>query len=420
MTTQTFGQRVDERPDGMYVPIHFPEFARLDTETRDGRTILSEGFGMDDAPRTLYFQKAQAPGHEGAVAVGRIDSMTIDGDLVTATGWLVDSPDARMAAHLVKTGVLRGNSVDLSVHQRDVMIDVEWSEEDDFPSISAKFRNASVTASTLVGLPAFHTASAIIPEGWDVEGVAITASATDELVAAGNARHALEFSTTDQALLVPGTAFANPELNEPTPLYVQGDGEVYGHLAAWGTRHLDSGVVPPRSHSGYAYFATGAVHTDAGDIIATGRIVIDGNHAKQDANWRGAIDHYANTCAAWADVAIGEDQHGIWLAGKVRTGTPEHTIAAARNSAVSGDWRSIGGHMELIAALSVNAPGFPIPRPKAYAVGSMQRSLTGAGVLRPRPLGLDIDPSFKRDISYIAENLRAQRARSLAAELELS
>jgi hypothetical protein len=43
MTIQTFGERVTERPDGMYVPIEFPEFARVDTETRDGRVGVDRG-----------------------------------------------------------------------------------------------------------------------------------------------------------------------------------------------------------------------------------------------------------------------------------------------------------------------------------------------------------------------------------------
>jgi hypothetical protein len=420
MTIQTFGQRVTERPEGMYAPIEFPEFARLDTETRDGRTILSEGFGMDQAPRTLYFQQRQAPGHDGAEAIGRIDAMTIDGTNVMASGWIVDTPEGRAAAHLVKTGVLRGNSVDLAVREKDVMIDVQWGEDDDFPSITAKFRNAMVTASTLVGKPAFENAAAVIPDGWDVEPVELSDRETEQVLAAAGSRHTFEFSTGTDEIRIAARYFAAPDLDGPTSVYVDDDGSVWGHIAAWNTPHLSSGAEPPRSQSNYAYFATGAVHTDDGVMIPTGRLVMDGNHADKTLGWKAAIDHYANTTAAWADVAIGEDQHGIWIAGKVRPGTDDRTVHVARNSALSGDWRVIAGNMELIAALSVNTPGFPIPRPSAYAVGSTQRSLTSAGVLRPRPLGVDVDPQFRQDIAILAQEVRSRRAAQMRAELELS
>jgi hypothetical protein len=420
MTIQTFGERVTERPDGMYVPIEFPEFARVDTETRDGRTILSEGFGLDQAPRTLYFQKAQAPGHDGAVAVGRIDSMSVDDKIVTASGWIVDNPDGRAAAHLVKTGVLRGNSVDLAVREKDVLIDVEWSEDDDFPTITAKFRNAMVTASTLVGKPAFENAAAIIPDGWDIEPVELSDRETDKVLAAAGSRHTLEFSTGTDEVRVDGRRFQDPELDGPTPVYIEASGAVWGHIAAWGSRHLSTGVEPPHSNTNYAYFATGAVHADDGWVVPTGRLVLDGNHADKKLGWRDAVDHYANTTAAWADVAIGEDDHGIWIAGQVRPGTDDRTIHVARNSALSGDWRSVGGHMELIAALSVNTPGFPIPRPSAYAVGHTQRSLLSAGVISPSSTRQWMPPAeFLADVALLASEARGRRAATLRYELEL-
>lgn len=63
-----------------------------------------------------------------------------------------------------------------------------------------------------------------------------------------------------------------------------------------------------------------------------------------------------------ADVAIGEDEHGIWVAGAVRPGAAPEQVHALRGSPLSGDWRWIDGEYELVAALAVNTPGFPIPR----------------------------------------------------------
>ena len=72
--------------------------------------------------------------------------------------------------------------------------------------------------------------------------------------------------------------------------------------------------------------------------------------------------HYDNTGTAAADVCVGEDEHGIWLAGAVRPTATDEQIHMLRASAVSGDWRPLGRGMELVAALAVNRPGFPITK----------------------------------------------------------
>jgi hypothetical protein len=67
---------------------------------------------------------------------------------------------------------------------------------------------------------------------------------------------------------------------------------------------------------------------------------------------------YDDTDSAFADVNIGEDEHGMWIAGALRPNiTPEQTRTAMA-SGFSGDWRSIGGGHELIALSAVNTRGF--------------------------------------------------------------
>lgn len=181
---------------------------------------------------------------------------------------------------------------------------------------------------------------------------------------------------------VPVHFFENPELTGPTPLTVDGD-HVYGHLATWGTCHIGIKNVctqAPASAHDYAYFRTGSVHTDKGRV-SVGQITMDTGHADLGNNARAAASHYDNTGTAVADVAAGEDEYGIWVSGKIRdTATDEqrHALAAG---ALSGDWRAIGGNLELVAALVVNVPGFPIPRPALAASADEQRSLVAAGVV---------------------------------------
>ena len=178
--------------------------------------------------------------------------------------------------------------------------------------------------------------------------------------------------------------FDDPGLSEPTALTVTEDGRVYGHLAVWGTCHTgiaDACVTPPRSSSGYAYFRVGAVLCDDGSEVAVGRLTADTTHAGRRLSAVDTAAHYEHSGAAIADVAAGEDAHGIWVAGALRPGVSDEQVAALRASPLSGDWRSIGGSLELVAALAVNSPGFPVPR--ALVASGKTQSLQAAGVFRP-------------------------------------
>jgi hypothetical protein len=174
--------------------------------------------------------------------------------------------------------------------------------------------------------------------------------------------------------------FADPKLNRPTGLTIDEDGRVFGHIAAWGTEHLGSeGTEAPRSVSGYRYFRTGAVLTANGEQVPVGRLTVGTGHAAMDAGVTAAAEHYDNTGSAVADVSVGEDAHGIWCAGVVRPGATPEQVHALRASPLSGDWRSIDGQLELVGALAVNVPGFPVPRLVADA--GVPRALVAAGAV---------------------------------------
>ena len=67
-----------------------------------------------------------------------------------------------------------------------------------------------------------------------------------------------------------------------------------------------------------------------------------------------------------ADVAVGNDAHGIWVAGSVRPGAdPLRVYELQAAGQVSGDWRRIGGQLRLVGLLAVNVPGFPVPKMRA-------------------------------------------------------
>ena len=159
--------------------------------------------------------------------------------------------------------------------------------------------------------------------------------------------------------------FDNPNLGELSALTITDDGQVFGHIAGWGTCHIGQRgtcLTAPKSRSNYAYFRTGEIRFPDSAPIATGPITLNTGHAGMTLDARSAASHYDHTGTAVADVVAGEDAFGIWVAGAIRPGTSDDAIHTLRASAPSGDWRAIGRKLELVAVLAVNTPGFPVPR----------------------------------------------------------
>lgn len=158
--------------------------------------------------------------------------------------------------------------------------------------------------------------------------------------------------------------FRNQNLTGPTPLTVTDEGQVFGHIATWGTCHIGMQgecVQPPKSKSGYAFFQTGTMKVE-GEDVPVGQITLGTGHANLKANGIEAAAHYDNTGTAVADVVAGEDEFGPWVAGAIRKGSSLEQVHALRAAAPSGDWRTISGNFELVGVLAVNVPGFPVAR----------------------------------------------------------
>lgn len=197
--------------------------------------------------------------------------------------------------------------------------------------------------------------------------------------------------------------FERPKLSKPTALQITEDGRVFGHLAQWGVCHTGIGnscVSAPRSITNYSYFRNGEVICADGSHLSVGKISLGGGHAAPGLGYIPALTHYDSTSSCVAIVDAGEDSHGIWVAGALVPGLDEATIAAFRRSPLSGDWRRVGGNLELIAALCVNTPGYPVVRME----NDLQLSLVAAGVLNG-PVIVDFDSEARE----VAESIRKQR-----------
>lgn len=247
---------------------------------------------------------------------------------------------------------------------------------------------------------------------------------------AGEDMQASEDAVVASAIPVkpPREWFVNPNLGGPTPIAVTADGRVMGHLAAWGVCHTkwsDRCVMAPRNSSGYKYFLNGSVITADGSSVKVGKITMGTGHADTRYGWIPAADHYDNTGVPAAVVAAGEDAWGIWVAGAMTPETDERDAAQLRRSPLSGDWRRINGSMELVAALAVNTPGFPIVSMTAsgepdalIAVGVIAEDGTIVGLQdeelsEPDKKMLERLDALKRGVDAITRNRLARRYNNL-------
>lgn len=350
---------------GFYAPVHFEQLMLLDTWTPDGRRIESSGFGTRNMPRPIYLMDTQSEGgHLGSKIAGRLDSVTVDGKVVSGDGWLLDNETGRNAALYLETKCITGNSVDLADVDAEVVTYApdEGAEE----RMGVSFAKANIGATTLVGIPAFPDATADLLSGLSTAGLSHVGAfgSTTFKVASPTAP---ELHVTD----VPKEWFVGSEGRGAYPLTVEADGRVHGYLADWNHWHLSAAgrVKAPRGN-GYSYFNASTVLTPDGPV-STGPLVIGGDHADVRLGWSEAVDVYASTSFAWADVHVTDDRHGIRVNGMVRPGTPSDIVHAGRGSRLSGDWRRIKNRMELIASLSVNTPAFPVGRSFAATSGQL-------------------------------------------------
>jgi hypothetical protein len=232
------------------------------------------------------------------------------------------------------------------------------------------------------------------------------------------------FTLVEETTTLPHEWFENPDLPFPTPVTVTQEGRVFGHIALWGTCHIGYGlsvkqgddcVAPPESPSGYAYFLTGVADTDQGEVNV-GTLTMGTGHAPERLRAIPAAAHYDNTGTAIADVNVGEDEHGIWFSGAMRSGLTDEQVRAFKASSLSGDWRTIKKDYEMVAALVVNVPGFPIPRRSMGASGGRQVSLVAAGVVHRDSVTMEtfdigaIVDEVERRIERKARRQRAQAA----------
>lgn len=419
--------------------------------TADGRFIVPGSLTHRALPLPILGLRTNTEsGHTGAEVFGRLDTLTrVPGPdcLNRQTGepfpegtfvW-VGTGSVRAEHDLtadMQAGYLTGNSVDLSEVEYDlVWSDVEADGPDDDGGVlvsevsEIRFTQGVIAGTTVCPFPAFAEAyieldGSPVSPAHDVTGEPLVASvimhgpAGDSLVAS---------SQPADADLPPAAWFADPGLPGPTRVHADSAGRITGHLALWDVPHIGFDgreVYAPRSSRGYADFMlydTLAIDDDGERVeVQFGHLTMGAGHADSGLGPREAARHYDDASTRVARVRVGEDEFGVWVAGQVR---PELTLAQRRDlneSQLSGDWRRIGGSLELVAALAVNSPGFPVPRSRV-ASGGRVMSLVAAGVPRGAggPVVFDEAALADRIVDRI-EQRRAQADAHAAAQAALA
>jgi hypothetical protein len=364
-------------------------------ETGDGREFDSGALTWADLPVPLRWNRVDSHGGEArteAVNVGRIDKIwREDTGLIMGEGVLdLSDEDGRKVHGKIKGQHLRGVSVDVD-SIKDADMELVWpeapegeSEGDEFARMFAApekvvFHKGRIRAATLVDIPAFAEAYIALLDG---EGAVVAGGQRTGNYRQYAVQGRLGLNSVERPAKPSADWFTNPDLSVPTGITVTPEGRVYGHAALWGTCHIgQSGLcVTPPQENDHPYFMTGSVLAEGG-VVSVGQITVDTNHAPLSYGYRAAADHYDNTGAAVADVSVGNDGHGIWVAGAIRPGATEEQVHALRAAGqVSGDWRNVGGSLRLVGLLAVNVPGFPVPKIGAKYTGGTQLALVAAGM----------------------------------------
>lgn len=447
-------EAAEAAPDGRWEGV----IAREGEMTGDGRMIEDGALRWDDLPIPLRVAFKDVGGHDGAEVCGRIETVERreGGDLYATGTFDLGSAVGTEAFRQVSEQMSNGVSIDTDDVTFRIMAKADMPEagvadsgnsEDKDPDTDPDGRvkvaamsssdelmvieSARLRAATLVAVPAFATARVYAAgqapstpepaerdENGDSEAEMARSAGADPL-----SRDSLTAAAIPTA--PPEAWFKDPNLTGPTALLVEDDGRVYGHIAAWGTCHIGQVgkcVEPPTSPSNYAYFRTGALRTAEGTSVAVGHLTMGTGHAGPRDSANAAAEHYDNTGTVFADVAAGEDAYGIWVAGSLRPGITAEQVRVARSAPISGDWRTIRGSLELVGALAVNVPGFPVPRPQGLLASGEVRSLQASGVVaHDDSAARAAHPSSRMagdgltlgDISYLKRLAESERRRDL-------
>lgn len=424
--------------------------------TGDRRLIASQALTWRDLPQPLMATTTTSDGHDGAELVGRIDaadrvdaSKMIDSRTgqpygkgayaITLSGVFTNDEEAGRIAQLIADRFLRGVSVDMGDVERIYeLVDAEGeptADEEAAVDMLETVTAGRIGPVTILPFPAFEAAYIELLDDEGRVGPAMqpgrpTASEAKAGLNLHDGEHTLRACgpcAEGQSLVAgggpqypPAEWFEDPKLGpKDGALTVLDSGRIFGRFGDWETCHTGYAgqcVRLPHSAIGYAAFHRGMTKTAEGTLVNTGLLTMDTGHADTYASRTATLRHYEHTGCQAADIRVGEDPYGPWVAGAIRPDLSETQIRTLRASAMSGDWREWGGNLELMALLLVNTPGFPVFR--ELVAGGIPRSLVASAgpALWPQATASQEVHSL---LAYLPElrRMRAERGREARAAI---
>jgi len=365
-------------------------------ESGDSRMFDINSLSWDEPPLPLMWQKETSHGgnHNVSVRVGSIDNIWREpaGDGNTGVNKIMGegtidlgSTDGREVFRRMRNGNLRGNSVDVdSVKSSNVELHYAGNETASQPAEGAEgvqniaqkifgepdltvYKCGRIRATTLVEIPAFTEARVALVDVPDTalayEDLDTVTMQTVDIVAAASV-----IEITDAP---PREWFEEPtDVDVDGALTITPEGRIYGYVAPTGVRHRsfpERDQFVPMGNGDYSRFMSGQTIVAGGDRIATGAITMNCGHATiaRSLTASQASQHYDNSCSIVATARVGENDHGVWIAGALVGGLEPTTLQRIMACKLSGDWRphlDRSGWREFVAALLVPVPGFPMAR----------------------------------------------------------
>lgn len=374
--------------------------ALIGEPTSDSRMLSKKiDLSMRSFPQPLMWCKQTGYGHEDAYTVGVIERAEKVKGKVTATGYLLNTPEADEAANELAHGVT-SPSVDLADSEWEATdrdenpIDYETyvkSLDDGDPiKIYTTITKAELIGTTLVATAAFGDTSLTLNAERETRDVPLVAAAVAQF----------------KARTYPAAFFADQHLTEPTPVTsvtVDGVEHVFGHFACEGSCHrglLGQCVTPPMDDDFANFHTSPPVQLDDGETIAVGRLTVGGGHASTARGVSGAdaAAHYDNVATCWALVRVYKDAHGLAFTGVRAPWVSDEQFEQGMSAPLSGDWRDYGRGLKLTAVHSVNTPGYMIASGATDAEGrplALVASLAPTVDSHPRSVavaaGIDVD-----------------------------
>lgn len=261
----------------------------------------------------------------------------------------------------VEEGFVRGVSVEIDAMDIDEEASSGWAQV---------VESARIRALSVVVTPAFAEAYITLGEVdldtvADIPAVAAPEVTDDEddmtvIVAAGH--------TITIPDVPPAEWFAEPtDVEIAGALTVTDEGRVYGLLAPAGVGHVGRAdrIHAPMGNVDYSRFLRGETVTEGGGRVPTGNLTMNCGHGDPNARASAVVEYYDNSCSLVASVAIGECADGVWVAGALLPGVTADQVRRIMSLSLSGHWLPTADGYELLGALLVPVPGYPMARRRA-------------------------------------------------------